>query len=103
MIPDFFVHRAGRTARAGKSGKAYTFCSEQDVYNLPAIERYLGTSIPSAVAFDDMLAEDKSEGIFIRTGDYGNEEYALSKSVTDFVEGKTTLQNIFLEGKGDTR
>lgn len=70
-----YVHRIGRTARAGKSGKAYTFCSEQDVYNLPAIERYLGTSIPSAVAFDDMLAEDKSEGIFIRTGDYGNEEY----------------------------
>ena len=24
-----YVHRIGRTARAGKSGKAYTFCSEQ--------------------------------------------------------------------------
>ena len=36
-----YVHRIGRTARAGKSGKAYTFCSEQDVYNLPAIERYI--------------------------------------------------------------
>ena len=40
-----YVHRIGRTARAGKSGKAYTFCSEQDVYNLPAIERYIEMSI----------------------------------------------------------
>lgn len=70
-----YVHRIGRTARAGKSGKAYTFCSEQDVYNLPAIERYLGNSIPSAVAFEDMMAEDKSAGVYIRTGDYGDEDF----------------------------
>ena len=47
-----YVHRIGRTARAGKSGKAYTFCSEQDVYNLPAIEKYIEMSIPSTVAFE---------------------------------------------------
>lgn len=69
-----YVHRIGRTARAGKSGKAYTFCSEQDVYNLPAIERYLGNPIPASVAFDDMMAEDKSAGVYIRTGMYGDEE-----------------------------
>ena len=68
-----YVHRIGRTARAGKSGKAYTFCSEQDVYNLVPIERYLGHSIPSAVAFDDMMAEDKSADMYIRTGDYGED------------------------------
>ena len=69
-----YVHRIGRTARAGKSGKAYTFCSEQDVYNLPAIERYLENPIPASVAFDDMMAEDKSAGVYIRTGMYGDEE-----------------------------
>ena len=42
-----YVHRIGRTARAGKSGKAYTFCSEQDVYSLPPIERYIEMQIPS--------------------------------------------------------
>ena len=68
-----YVHRIGRTARAGKSGKAYTFCSEQDVYNLVPIERYLGHSIPSAVAFEDMMAEDKSADVYIRTGDYGED------------------------------
>ena len=68
-----YVHRIGRTARAGKSGKAYTFCSEQDVYNLPAIERYLGNSIPSSVAFADMFAEDKSEGVYIKLDSYYDE------------------------------
>jgi len=65
-----YVHRIGRTARAGKSGKAYTFCSEQDVYNLVPIERYLGHPIPSSVAYEDMMVEDKSADIYIRTGDY---------------------------------
>ena len=54
-----YVHRIGRTARAGKSGKAYTFCSEQDVYSLPAIERYIEKSIPSQVASEEMFADSQ--------------------------------------------
>ena len=69
-----YVHRIGRTARAGKSGKAYTFCSEQDVYSLPAIERYVGKPIPAHVAEADMMAEDKSAGVYIRTDNY-REDY----------------------------
>ena len=75
-----YVHRIGRTARAGKSGKAYTFCSEQDVYNLPAIEKYIEMSIPSTVAFEDMFEEDKSKDIYIKTGNYHDEEKSNSKS-----------------------
>ena len=62
-----YVHRIGRTARAGKSGKAYTFCSEQDVYNLPAIERYIEMQIPAKVAYPEQMLEDKSAGIYIKT------------------------------------
>ena len=75
-----YVHRIGRTARAGKSGKAYTFCSEQDVYNLPAIEKYIELTIPSTVAFEDMFEEDKSKDIYIKTGNYHDEEKSNSKS-----------------------
>ena len=75
-----YVHRIGRTARAGKSGKAYTFCSEQDVYNLPAIEKYIEMSIPSTVAFEDMFEEDKSKDIYIKTGDYHEEDKHSSKN-----------------------
>lgn len=69
-----YVHRIGRTARAGKTGKAYTFCSEQDVYNLPAIERYIEMSIPAKVADPAMMMEDKSAGVYIRTEDW-HEDY----------------------------
>ena len=65
-----YVHRIGRTARAGKSGKAYTFCSEQDVYNLPAIERYLGYTIPATMAAPEMMQEDASAGMYIKTDRY---------------------------------
>ena len=69
-----YVHRIGRTARAGKSGKAYTFCSEQDVYSLPPIERYIEKQIPARVAEESMMAEDKSKDMYIKTDSY-HEEY----------------------------
>ena len=71
-----YVHRIGRTARAGKSGKAYTFCSEQDVYNLPAIERYIEMQIPATVAYPDQMEEDKSAGMHIKTENWrGDDDY----------------------------
>jgi len=68
-----YVHRIGRTARAGKTGKAYTFCSEQDVYNLPAIERYVETKIPTCVPGEDDFVEDKSAHVYIRTDRYDSD------------------------------
>jgi ATP-dependent RNA helicase RhlB len=65
-----YVHRIGRTARAGKTGKAITLASEQDVYELPAIERYIGKKIPSEIAMAELHAGDKSAGMHIRTEFY---------------------------------
>lgn len=62
-----YVHRIGRTARAGKKGVAYTLCSEQDVYDLVPIERYIEKQIPAETADPALLAEDKSAGQYIRT------------------------------------
>jgi ATP-dependent RNA helicase RhlB len=65
-----YVHRIGRTARAGKSGKAYTFCSEQDVYSLVPIERFIDMKIPSDMADSELFSEDKSAGIYIKLDSY---------------------------------
>jgi ATP-dependent RNA helicase RhlB len=65
-----YVHRIGRTARAGKTGKAVTLASEQDVYELPEIERYIGKKIPAETAVTELYGEDKSEGMRIRTDVY---------------------------------
>ena len=57
-----YVHRIGRTARAGKSGKAITFADEEFVYGLEPIEKYIKMKIP--VVWPDNLPdiEDKSLG-----------------------------------------
>ena len=79
-----YVHRIGRTARAGKSGKAYSFCSEQDVYDLPAIERYIEMSIPAVVADESMFEEDKSAGIYIKTDNQLDAEQYENKKKTSY-------------------
>jgi ATP-dependent RNA helicase RhlB len=55
-----YVHRIGRTARAGKKGKAISFASEQDVYELADIEKFIEQKIPSEIANKDLYAEDKT-------------------------------------------
>jgi len=65
-----YVHRIGRTARAGKTGRAITLASDQDVYELPAIERYIGKKIPSEIANAELYGEDKSAGQQVRTDIY---------------------------------
>ncbi len=41
-----YVHRIGRTGRAGATGVAISFACEDGSMNLPAIEEYIGHSIP---------------------------------------------------------
>lgn len=60
-----YVHRIGRTARAGKSGKAISLVCEKYVYNLEAIETFIGVKIPVAYAEDNLFLEDKAEGMNI--------------------------------------
>ena len=44
-VPDDYVHRIGRTGRAGASGVSISFAGEDDSYQLPSIEALLGRKI----------------------------------------------------------
>jgi len=57
-----YVHRIGRTARAGKSGKAITLADEEFVYGLEAIEKYIKMKIPVIWPDNLPVVEDESLG-----------------------------------------
>jgi ATP-dependent RNA helicase RhlB len=52
-----YVHRIGRTARAGASGDAVSFACERFVFGLPEIEAYIGHKLPTAPVLPEMLPQ----------------------------------------------
>jgi len=50
-----YVHRIGRTARVGKTGKAFTFACEREAFTIPEIEKYIGRSIPCMQPEEELL------------------------------------------------
>lgn len=53
-----YVHRIGRTGRAGESGHAISFACEKYALNLPEIEQYIGYSIPVSEYDREALLDD---------------------------------------------
>ena len=53
-VPEDYIHRVGRTARAEMTGEAYTFVSPDEEGDLRAIERHMGKALPrtKVVGFD---------------------------------------------------
>ena len=52
-----YVHRIGRTARAGASGEAISFVCERYAYSLLDIQEFIGHNLPRQDIFPPLLDE----------------------------------------------
>ena len=65
-----YVHRIGRTGRAGREGHSFTLSCPEDAKSLAAIEKLTGTPIPRMEidGLDPVTAEEIAEGAKVRRG-----------------------------------
>ncbi len=54
---DDYIHRIGRTGRAGNIGTAISFACEDESFIIPEIEKLLGHELPCHVPSDDLFVE----------------------------------------------
>jgi ATP-dependent RNA helicase RhlE len=63
QAPDDYIHRVGRTARAGEIGEAFTFVAPDEENDLRAIEKAIGKRLPR-VTVPDFDYNARPEGRF---------------------------------------
>jgi ATP-dependent RNA helicase RhlB len=59
QVEEDYIHRIGRTARAGASGEAHSFACEDTAFYLSPIEELIKMQIPMATVTSELLAELK--------------------------------------------
>jgi len=60
--PDDYIHRIGRTGRAGSSGVSISFAGEDDAFALPPIEALLGRKIECEAPPEELLKRPAKPG-----------------------------------------
>ena len=67
-VPEIYLHRMGRTGRAGFSGTVYSFCGEEEIGLLSDIQWHIGMKIPvsndypALASFKRPVYEEKRRG-----------------------------------------
>ena len=113
-----YVHRIGRTARAGAEGKAISLADEDGAFFLEAIEEYIKAKIPTEWADDELYVLDyvrtarpkrvqdikrDKPGSTTRTSDRGRQKPAprSTQSAAKPVAVKTAIETA--EGSGEKK
>lgn len=79
-----YVHRIGRTGRAGESGVSISFACEQYAMNLPAIEEYIGHQIPVSQYDPSSLIQNLPKPYRLKNTITPNKRAHLTKRSTGF-------------------
>ncbi|EPG66171.1 DEAD/DEAH box helicase [Leptospira wolffii] len=99
-----YVHRIGRTARAGRVGKSISFCSESDYVELEKIEKYLKQKIDVLPVEEELLSFPSGEfQAFIGGDAYDSspsERNGNSRGGRDFQSKKNNRRD---SGSGNSR
>lgn len=81
-----YTHRIGRTARAGKSGKAFTFVSNREIYKLQSMIRYGKLKIQRGqIPSIDEIEEAKENKFFeklrttLESGEFAKQERMIDR------------------------
>ena len=109
---EYYVHRIGRTGRAGKTGIAFTFVSGKEVYQLRDIMRYTKTKIeqqqiPSVSDVQEIKTSNFLERIkrIINNEKLDKEVHMVEKMMEEdysSVETAAALLRIVMEKSGNT-
>ncbi|XP_041417526.1 probable ATP-dependent RNA helicase DDX47 isoform X2 [Xenopus laevis] len=100
-----YIHRVGRTARAGRSGKAITFVSQYDVELFQRIEHLIGKKLPEFPTQEEevmMLNERVSEAqrfARIELREHGEKKKRPRDNADDDKEGSLGVRKKVTGGK----
>ncbi|WP_130864035.1 DEAD/DEAH box helicase [Bacilliculturomica massiliensis] len=94
---EYYVHRIGRTGRAGKSGVSYSFVFGKDYYKLKDIQRYTKSEIhamkaPTISDVQEVRLEQAAEKVVARLAEGGYSKYNnVIERILEESEEATTL------------
>ena len=69
-VPETYVHRIGRTGRAGHGGKAISFCDQEEKHLLQQIQKLISKSVPVIEGHQYPLVEKSIEAKAVLTRNY---------------------------------
>ncbi|TYB30382.1 MAG: DEAD/DEAH box helicase [Candidatus Mcinerneyibacterium aminivorans] len=87
---EYYVHRIGRTGRAGKDGSAFTLVSGKEIYKLKSIQKYTKTkiqkrSVPSPDDVEEVKMNLLLENVFkmLNEDDFSTEKEVINEIIQE--------------------
>lgn len=94
-----YIHRIGRTGRAGQKGKAFTFVTSKDQYGLIAIEKKIKMSLETRNTTVGQRNHKKQKDNERKQKDYKNNNYKKSRNNKGKKDGEKSFKRNNKKGK----